>query len=61
MNKHDQDPLLAQLTGKVPNKVDQVGHNLLTAMLKRVWIVLQHHNRVKRSYLQRHPLWTTAS
>ncbi len=42
-NTLDQAPLLAQLTCKVADKVDQVGHNLLTAWLKRVWVVLQHH------------------
>ena len=42
-NTHDQAPLLAQLTRKVADKVDQVGHNLLTAMLKRVWVVLQQY------------------
>ena len=43
LNTHYQAPLLAQLTRKVADKVDQVGHNLLTAMLKRVWVVLQQY------------------
>ena len=43
LNTHDQAPLLAQLTCKVADKVDQVGHNLLAAVLKRVWVVLQQY------------------
>ena len=47
LNTYDQAPLLAQLTCEIAGEVDQVGHNLLTAMLKRVWVVLQHHNNIK--------------
>ena len=55
LSTHNQAPLLAQLTCKIAGEVDQVGHNLLTAMLKRVWVVLQHHNDIVKAVCSNTP------